>query len=485
MIAPRSPDGGIVMIDTVILLVAFAQPMGSSPMPGAPPGAPGPIGEGPAAGPGTPVPSVMLGTSLGPGSIPAPLPKIDPKTPLKDLLPPPPSAELGPVYTGEDLSRVPLLHFEAYPEGELMSDKWRARKARTAAAALFLNSKEEDGYLKALVKSRPDLAGVPFVMGASCRTKGTRAAMFKHVAETVVANRTNLARHGLTGLKMFTGKEEERADDFIPAQVAVLRQVMGPGEPAEHRDLVRYLSTLSRPHATRELARLAVFSPSDSVRREALEALNVRRERDYTDVLVEALNYPWPAVARNAAIAIVKLDRKDLQPRLVEMLEEPDPRGPRSEGGKTTARELVRVNHHRSCVLCHAPAESGTLKDDVLVAEVPVPNEPLNPPSRGYGRTGSNLLVRLDVTYLRQDFSVMQAVDEKSAWPTMQRFDFVVRCRDLTAAQAEKLRDRLEKREPGVLSPYQKAAVEALRAMTGRDFEAKAEPWRRFLKLKS
>src|SRR5262249_4422330 len=103
-----------------------------------------------------------------------------------------------------------------------------------------------------------------------------------------------------------------------------------------------------------------------------------------------------------------------------------------------------------------------------------------------YGRKPqSDLIVRLDVTYLRQDFSLMQEVDEKSAWPTSQRFDFVVRKRELTEAEAKELRERLEKREPGVLSPYQKAAVTALRDLSGRDVEARAEVWRKFLKLKS
>lgn len=58
----------------------------------------------------------------------------------------------------------------------------------------------------------------------------------------------------------------------------------------------------------------------------------------------------------------------------------------------------------------------------------------------------------------------------------------MVRRRPLSAAGAKDLRKRLEGREPGVLTPYQKAAVTALREMTRRDLEAKAAAWRRFLK---
>src|SRR5207248_970465 len=71
------------------------------------------------------------------------------------------------------------------PAGELTTRQWQARKARAAAAALHLNGKEEDGFLKALLRSRPDLSGVPFRMGNACRTEGERRAAFKEAAERV------------------------------------------------------------------------------------------------------------------------------------------------------------------------------------------------------------------------------------------------------------------------------------------------------------
>ena len=74
---------------------------------------------------------------------------------------------------------------------------------------------------------------------------------------------------------------------------------------------------------------------------------------------------------------------------------------------------------------------------------------------------------------------------DDAPWPALQRFDFVVRERALAEGEAAELRKRLETREPGVLSPYQEAAVKALREMTGRDFGAKADIWRKHLKLGS
>src|SRR5262245_16566027 len=186
--------------------------------------------------------------------------------------------------------------------------------------------------------------------------------------------------------------------------------------------------SVARAEATVELARLAVFDVDKKVRAAALESLSVRRERDYTDVLVKALRYPWPAVAANAAQAIVKLDRKDLLPDLVALLDEPDPREPRAEkmnGEKVTvACELVKINHHRSCLLCHAPIDPENVPEGVLAAEVPLPSEPLPEPSQGYNQRNSTLLVRIDMTYLRQDFSVMQRVKDADPWPEQQRFDF-------------------------------------------------------------
>jgi hypothetical protein len=44
--------------------------------------------------------------------------------------------------------------------------------------------------------------------------------------------------------------------------------------------------------------------------------------------------------------------------------------------------------------------------------------------------------VRADVTYLRQDFSALQPVEEPGAWPKVQRFDYLLRSRPLTPEEA-------------------------------------------------
>jgi hypothetical protein len=277
------------------------------------------------------------------------------------------------------------------------------------------------------------------------------------------------------------------AEHVTLARVAALMQVLAPESPDLRLGLVRYLAGVPHAEATRALARLAVFAQEEEVRRAAVDALKVRRERDYTDVLVRGLRYPWPSVARNAADAAVRLERSDLLPELVALLEEPDPRAPvvREVNGAKAAvvRELVRVNHHRSCLLCHAPGNAGGVSPEALTAAVPVAGEPLPSTADGYRATSPDLLVRIDVTYLRQDFSVRQPVADAAPWPELQRFDYLVRERALSEGEAAAFREGLEPKGPGRLSPYRRAALAALRELTGRDAEPTAEAWRRLMDL--
>jgi hypothetical protein len=87
------------------------------------------------------------------------------------------------------------------------------------------------------------------------------------------------------------------------------------------------------------------------------------------------------------------------------------------------------------------------------------------------------------MTYLRQDFSMMMSVSDPHPWPEKQRFDFFVRTRVLTAQEAQAYETCCEADEPGRLSPYHRAALYALRELTGRDTAPTAAAWRNMLKL--
>jgi hypothetical protein len=230
---------------------------------------------------------------------------------------------------------------------------------------------------------------------------------------------------------------------------------------------------------------------------------------------LHGLRYPWPSVAQAAAHAIIQLKQKDLVPELIKMLDEPDPRAPvvrESQGKKETVlREVVKINHHRNCLLCHPPGNTPDVMkvaawsegaperviekdvkvvwariseraEDVLVGAVPTPGQPF-PASGGYREFSSpDLLVRADITYLRQDFSLLQNVADAHPWPEMQRFDFLVRSRVVSEQQAKVYEAEFAKL--GENMPYRQTALIALRRLTGQYGGTTSESWRTALGLR-
>jgi len=473
--------------------------------------------------------------------------KIDPKTPLKDLLPTPPQVKkVGKPMLTEDLLRVPEIDFQAPLARDLNNIEATKQTAHTIARINFLNGKKTDAFLEALRKERTDLLGLPFAMGDECRTKGdrnrelTRAVALvrqalqgqvivtaitptevvremKEPGGQVILQKEIVNVNALRALAVSTSTPamvRPQADSFwetfttacanedkatsrtdrkqiehvTVARIAALMQVLMPESASLRLGLVKYLSATSHADATRALARLALFSAEDEVRQAAVEALKVRRERDYTEILLSGLHYPYPAVARRASDALVKLERNDLIPQLLDVLEQPDPRSPQvqevDQKQVSVVREMVRINHHRNCLLCHAPGNTTGVPNESLTAGVPVPSEPLPTPFEGgYRSTSPDVLVRIDVTYLRQDFSLLQPVAEAAPWPEMQRFDFLVRTRVLTEEEAQAHRELFSTSEPGRLSPYHRAALSALRELTGKDTEPTADAWRKLLAI--
>jgi hypothetical protein len=421
---------------------------------------------------------------------------IDPKTPLKDLLPVAPKIKNTGRILVDDLADVPEVDFQA----PLVRDaETKKNTAHMLAKINHLNSKKTDGFLEALRDDRQDLRGLPFAMGDACRTKGERNRQFNAAVASVRAfmqqqpgNADNFWSQYLqncaAGDAQVSKLDKPLQEHANLARIAALMQMLAPESASMRLGLVKYLSTIAHVESTRALAKLAIFSAEDEIRQAAIDALKVRRERDYTDVLLQGMRYPWPTVAKRASEAIIKLERNDLLPQLVALMDEPDPRAPvvkEIEKKKVSVvREMVRINHHRNCMLCHAPGNTETVSPETLAVAVPVPNEQLSPPSGGYMQGSSpDLLVRIDVTYLRQDFSMLQAVADAAPWPEMQRFDFLVRTRELTDEEAATYRTKLDKREKGKISPYQRAAVTALRELTGKDAAPTSEAWRKLIEV--
>src|SRR5262249_49233489 len=132
-------------------------------------------------------------------------------------------------------------------------------------------------------------------------------------------------------------------------------------------------------------------------------------------------------------------------PALAQMLKEPDPLGAiesaSGKGSQPVVRELVKVNHLANCLMCHGPSVS---TNDLVRGRVPIPGQILPTPStsRQYYEGTTGVFVRADITYLKQDFSVMQPVLKPGLWPSNQRYDYLVRSRPATPKEKAELTKR-------------------------------------------
>ncbi len=374
---------------------------------------------------------------------------------------------------------------------------------------------QEDGFHKDLSK-RKEFAGLPFLLGkehrltkeqlltreerslgirmgldrgartlgqgigqpASTAVPGAAHQFWLAISQgslTVPLRPTDSKRE--TERKPSTG--EWQSDEAIPSLVQILE--------TQHADfrlgLVHHLAQAQNAHATGAVARRAVFDPDPDVRAAAMDALCDRPPADYESVLLEALRHPWPWAASHAAHALAKAQRKGVVPKLIDLLDEPDPSAPFEkmvDGRKTLwVRELVRINHHRNCLVCHAPS---TDENDLLRAVIPVPGAPLPPLASVayYDRATPGPRIRADVTYLKQDFSALLEVAASGSWPAQQRFDFVVRTRPLSDQETQQYLAR-PKDPPQAISEHRAAVVLALRRLTGLDGGTTAAAWRQAL----
>lgn len=471
---------------------------------------------------------------------------IDPKTPLKELLPVPPQAGSGGKLLVADLALVREVQFaQPYAFKSASKDGKEMEKAQQKALIAiahqfakinFLNQKKTDHFMERLVENRPDLSGLPFTLGQTCRLDADEKARFRHEAALLRSrlaefaefkDRPVLSRNAVT--TFWDGYNHDRKKVKLEAvksdatraieercAVGVAMQMIGPDPGSLHPGLIQHLAAFEKTDAGKEhssdaLARLAVYSLEEETRKAAVAALQKRGGDAGKAMLPRGLRYPWPAAAKNAADAIAQLKRTELIPELLKMLDEPDPRAPTLQtiDGKTTpvVRELVRINHHRNCMLCHPPGNTpdifgkimdgkmGPLENGMRTGHVgldhlhvgsehgaaPVPGVKFPPPSDGYGRfSAPDILVRADVTYLRQDFSLVQKVANAEPWPELQRFDFLVRTRVLTEQEAKAYQAEFA---DGAPSPYRQAALSALRRLTGQDAGTTAKEWRAALKL--
>jgi hypothetical protein len=323
-----------------------------------------------------------------------------------------------------------------------------------------------------LLDLRPDLRRLPFIQGDKCRISPKSAATL-----TVLSNK--LRRYIEAGAPkdavkyrpdpvllretMRLENHGKKPEWLRPEAVPVLQQLLMHEDKPLRMMLIELLSDIPGQTASLALAQRAVFDLAPEAREAALMALSQRPRAEYRAVLLRGLRYPWAPAADHAAEALVALQDREAVPDLERLLDKPEPDAPfRSNKNHLVVREMVKINHRASCLLCHPPAV--TDKDPVpgevpgVSLLTPTSSSPGSGPSgaaysspRSPGSSGRPLLIRADVTYLRQDFSIQQpappVVDGTRA-TGQQRFDYLVHLRIVSEKTAQRLHAEAEFRGP-------------------------------------
>jgi hypothetical protein len=339
-----------------------------------------------------------------------------------------------------------------------------------------------------LLAKRDDLKGLPVRNGAECQTGAKEARAIQELSREVRQSAGRLGRSGSSSvshsevihrdvelIRYLEGLQKRAA--WLDVTVRTLVQMMQAENAPVRLQLVKNLSAIKGEKASADLAQRAVFDLDAEVREVAVKALKDRPAEEYRPVLLAGLRYPWAATADHAAEALVNLDDRAAVGALVDLLDQPDPQAPvLNKAKKWVAPELVRVNHLQNCLLCHAPSFD---RNEPVRGLVPERDQPL---PVVYYEKGTGTFVRADVTYLKQDFSTLQPVAEHGQWPHMQRYDYLIRQRELSKEEAARLlkADGAAPDKPSSY-PQREAVLWALRELTGEDMGNKSDDWYLFL----
>ena len=334
--------------------------------------------------------------------------------------------------------------------------------------------------LEDILPGRPDLEGLPLAMGDECRLSEEDAKIQTSVSSSigrVLATFDTFGNRNLgndtSARRMFVGAAVEscskkHAKENSSQNLVTLDQMMQIDHTRLVLDVIENLREANTDTAIELLAKRAKFDLRPEVRFSATLALKEAPREKYRDVLLEGFEYPWYVVAQHSAEALVRLDDAEAVPELVELLKEEKSLTSVEEDGKLFQKEVVAVNHLRNCLLCHAPSMS---RQDPSRGQVPSWGQPL---PREYYHSSRGTFVRADVTYLTQDFSVVQPVEDHGLWPANQRIDYVV----YKTPVSEKVAQKNAKKDQN--KDHREAIVFALRSLTGETPEDDSwENWNR------
>jgi HEAT repeat protein len=362
-----------------------------------------------------------------------------------------------------------------------------------------------------LVEVVPSAGMLPMHFGSDVQTSPRAAATLASLAFKLRAYLNAAAPPGLDGRRASSAllsealRREKRGKrpEWLRAEAipTMLQLLVHEDTPVRHM-LVELLSDIPGPASTAGLARRAVFDLDAGLRAKAATALKERPAAEYRPILLAALRYPWSPPADHAAETLAALGDKGAVPELVTLLKEPDPAAPRKLSKSVyVVKELVRAGHQTNCLLCHPPATTGsepvlaldpwqTVQQPSATMSASIQRLQTNPGSPSYGggcrsggmRGGSSsmtpvpLVIRGDIVFLRQDFSVQLPILNRPVVlgqaPSF-RWDCMVRTRRLSPSEVKGLKDR-----PEAASYAQREAVLfALRELTGKDAGDATEAW--------
>jgi HEAT repeat protein len=340
-----------------------------------------------------------------------------------------------------------------------------------------------------LLRQRPDLANLPVRAGSASRLNRRAAAILEILSKKLHAYVDNTIKDPANGLPdpsqlretLRSEKRGKRLEWLRPEAVPVLLQLLMHEATPIRELLVEVLAEIEGKTASAALAQRAVFDLSPEVRQAAVRALASRPRADYRHVFIQALRYPWAPAADHAAEALAALEDQEVVPLLIALLKKPDPTLPvPSTSNRQVVREVVRINHRSNCLMCHPPAVKGGDPVTGMVPGVsmklPESNFRMLAMCKETGRVVVNpLLVRADVTFMRQDFSVRQpTILPGSPVAEELRFDYLIRTRPARVEELARLRDASKTK---AAYEQREAVLFALRELTGQDPGPSTEAW--------
>ena len=234
-----------------------------------------------------------------------------------------------------------------------------------------------NGHMVAVwIEKRPALAGLPWRLDDSCELDKDESRLLMTASRSAIGFRARAASKGVHS-DSIKSQSAMLAANLIQDTSAIV-QILQAQPPLIRTRMVKLLSLKEDEESIQAIADRTLFDTSKEVRDLALHELKLHPPEEVRERLMNGFDHVWQPVAVNAANALVELNDEFSLDDLRKKLNMPDPHAPyQDQEGNWKVRELVRVNHLRNCLMCHAPVVDP--KVSPFMAAVPEPKKA--PPS--------------------------------------------------------------------------------------------------------